>query len=125
SSLGSNVFTPLRTNSFTLAINPVAVGNGLVFITTPPFSGYSGDGFVLEALDVQTGKKIWQTNFNNGFSLNPPTYDNGKVYFQRCNHSSDTQLRCVDALSGTVLWTAPHAAQWEQSFAPTVVGDGV
>jgi uncharacterized repeat protein (TIGR01451 family) len=124
-SLGTNRFAPLWTNSFTLAINQVAVGNGRVFVTTPPFSGYTGDAFLLRALDAQTGGQMWQDNFNWGYGMDAPTYDNGKVYFQRVNNSSDTQLRCVDAYSGTVLWTAAHGAQWESYYAPTVVGDGV
>ncbi len=80
---------------------------------------------MLVALEARTGRQLWRDDFAGGNSITGPTFDNGRVYFQRSNHSSDTHLRCVDARTGAILWVAPYSAQWDWSLAPLVVGDGV
>jgi len=85
---------------------------------------YFGATFI-EALDAITGQQVWRRDFASAFSINPPTYDNGRVYLQRGNHASDTQLWCLNSDDGSVIWSAPHAAQWERYYAPTVFGDGI
>ncbi len=36
-------------------------------MTTPPFSGYTGDAFLLQALDAQTGGALWRDEFTRGY----------------------------------------------------------
>jgi hypothetical protein len=103
------------------ALNQVAVGDGKVYVTPVTYFG----GTFIVALDATTGQQLWRRDFPSAFSINPPTYDNGRVYLQRGDHSTDTQLWCLNSSDGSVIWSAPHAAQWERYYAPTVSGDGI
>lgn len=91
----------------------VCAADGKVFAT--------GNNRTLYALDAATGGQLWSVAFPTAFSANPPAYDNGKVYLQTCNHSQDTYLRCYDAATGSLVFQAPHPAQWESYLAPTIV----
>ncbi|MDB5324519.1 MAG: hypothetical protein JWM57_88, partial [Phycisphaerales bacterium] len=104
-------------NTTTLA---VAVGNGRVFATQ-----YSPSGYALSAYDATNGQLLWKHSFTSGFSINPPTYYNGRVYLTRCNHSSDTQLWAIDANTGNTIWSAAFQAQWESYYAPAVDASGI
>ncbi len=75
----------------------------------------------LYALDAATGVQAWSIAYPSAFSVNAPAYDSGKVYLQTCNHSTDTYLRCYDAATGSLVFQAPHPAQWENYFSPTIV----
>jgi hypothetical protein len=101
-------------------LKQVAVGGGYVYVTQ---IGYP-DGQHLTALNAVSGQAVWQFNFASAFSINPPTYDHGRVYVQRGN-SSDSQLWCINAGDGSAVWSAPFGAQWESYYAPTVYGDGI
>ena len=83
-------------------------------------SVYFGDGMQALGLSLSSGAQLWQHNFANGNSLNPQTFDAGRVYFQRGNHGSDTQLWSLDASNGNVVWQAPFGAQFERYLAPCV-----
>ncbi len=124
--IGSNVFVASWTNSFPLAINPIAVAGGKVYATLPTFSSYDQNPFYLAALDTQTGQQVWRYDFanNNAYAMNPPTYANGKVYTQRTNGGYDSQLWCITT-NGTFVWDAPWEAQFETYYAPCVYGDGI
>ena len=97
-------------------LQQVAVAEGRVFVTPNQYFGSAW----LTALDESTGSQQWSYAFNNCFSINPPSFDSGKVYVQRGNHGSDTQLFSFHADTGVPFWVAPHAAQWERYLAPTV-----
>jgi uncharacterized repeat protein (TIGR01451 family) len=122
SSLGTNLFTPFWTNTYTGTINQVAAANGMVFLTMSSGVPYI---FMMAALDAQSGRQLWRDDFTPGNSISAPTFDNGHLYFQRNNNDSDTQLRCIEAATGAVLWTVPYGGQWDWSLAPLVTGDGV
>jgi hypothetical protein len=92
----------------------VAVGGGQIYAV-----GWNGTPF-LAALQESSGQKAWQYSFASAFSINPPTYDSGAVFVQRCNHSSDTQLWSIDANTGQVKWSTATSAQWESYMAPTI-----
>lgn len=98
-------------------LKPVAVGNGMVFVTS------NGDS-CLSAVDASTGTELWRHQFPSAFSINPPTFDLGRVYVQRGNHGSDSQFWCFDAATGNTNWSTPFSAQWESYAAPTVLNGG-
>jgi outer membrane protein assembly factor BamB len=100
-----------------LALNPVTAADGKVFVTELGYFSNAG----LYVLDAQSGSALWQVNYGSVFSVNPPAYANGTVYVQTGNHASDTYLRAYDANTGAVIFAAPHAAQWERYYAPTIV----
>lgn len=98
-------------------LNPVAAGDGKVFVT---LLIYFNDITTLFALDAADGATLWSKGFGDIFSVNPPSYAYGNVYVQTGNHASDTWLRAFDGATGDVVFQAPHAAQWERYFAPTI-----
>ena len=99
-----------------------AIADGKVFITPRVYFGGSHD---TKALDLESGETLWTHPFDNAYSINPPTYHNGRIYIQRGNNSGDTQLWCIDSESGATVWSSPHSAQWERYEAPTVTDDGI
>ncbi len=108
----------------TSGLNQVAVAGGRIFVT--PLSRF-GDSF-LSTLDASTGTELWRRQFVSSNSINPPTFDSGKVYVQKGKSTSpgnDSQLWCLDAATGNTNWFAPFGAQWESYFAPTVFSGGV
>ena len=124
--LGNTPYQPGWTASSTTTggLNPVAIGNGTIFVT-PTVS--FGDTY-LSALDASTGTELWRHQFANVYSINPPTFNSGRVYVQKGNSNSpgnDAQLWCLDAASGATNWTAPFGAQFERYLAPTVFNGGV
>src|SRR5581483_7085642 len=118
---GSNALSPLWSTNFGIALNQVAIGGGKVFVT--PVTYFSTT--FLAALDAATGLAAWQHNFVSAFSINPPSYDGGRVYVQRGDAGSDTQLWCLGSTNGTVLWNAPFGAQWERYYSPTIYGGSI
>jgi hypothetical protein len=101
------------------ALNPVTAGDGKVFASLVIYFDNIPSLF---ALNARTGDTLWSKNFGSVFSVNPPSYAYGNVYVQTGNHGTDTWLRAFDATTGDVLFKAPHQAQWERYFAPTING---
>lgn len=104
-----------------LALNPVAVGDGKVFVSAPSYFGNTG----LYAYDAQSGALLWNVPYSDFFSVNPPAYGDGRVYIQTGNSGADTWLRAYDATTGSVAFKSHHDAQWENYLAPTILDDTV
>ena len=102
-------------SGITEPLQQVAIGGGKIFVT--PYQ-YFANGY-LAALSESTGQPAWIYNFASAYSINPPTFDAGNVFVQRCN-SSSSGLWSFDAATGTTNWVAPHSAQFERYLAPTV-----
>ncbi len=98
-------------------LNPIAVGDGRLFVTTLGYFSNAG----LFVHDADTGNELWRVTYGDVFSVNPPAYHAGKVFLQTGNHASDTYLRAYFADSGALAFQAAHAAQWESYLAPTIV----
>jgi subtilisin family serine protease/outer membrane protein assembly factor BamB len=122
--IGSQLWLEQWNQNFgTDALNQVAVGDGRVFVA--PTSRFANAALV--TLDSVTGAEIWRCAVGAASSMNPPTYANGRVYFQNGKGTSTppSQLTCLDSGDGHSLWVQPIAAQWESYFAPTVANGGV
>ena len=87
------------------------INDGIVYVT---------DGSSLKAFKLTSGELIWSRTFNNGHFFGSPTFNDGNLYFQRGNHSSDSQLFSINAYTGEINWQAPFSAQWEEYKSPTV-----
>jgi outer membrane protein assembly factor BamB len=98
------------------ALNPVAAGDGKVFVTT---LGYFGPNVVM-ALDSATGEELWTNNFGNVHSIQPPAYANGTVYIQSTNHQNDSFIWALNAESGEIIFQTAYENQWDRYYAPTV-----
>jgi outer membrane protein assembly factor BamB len=99
------------------ALQQATEADGMVYVSQ---SGYFSDQG-LYVLNAQDGSVLWNLPFPNIFSVNPPAYDNGKVYIQTVNNSGDTWVRAYEASSGTQVFQAAADAQWENYLAPTIV----
>jgi len=98
-----------------LALNPVTAAKGLIFVSE---IGYFGTQHFYVLL--KNGSLAWGKSFSDIYSVNPPSYDNGKVYIQTGNHTPGTYLRAYNAQSGNLVFQSPHAAQWERYMSPTI-----
>jgi hypothetical protein len=98
-------------------LNPPTSAEGKVFAS---LQTYFNDVPTLFALDGATGEPLWSKNYGPVFSVNPPSFAYGMVYVQTGNSDTDTWLRAYDAGTGELSFEAPHSAQWERYFAPTI-----
>jgi outer membrane protein assembly factor BamB len=103
-------------------LNPVTAAEGKVFVS---LRTYFDDVTTLFALDASDGQTLWSKGFGRIFSVNPPSYGYGLVYVQTGNHESDTWLHAYVAGSGDEVFKAPHSAQWERYYAPTIYDEKV
>lgn len=103
-------------------LNRAAIGAGKVFVTPQV---YFGGSFDAAARDLATGAAVWNHSFSEAYSLNPPSYHNGRVYIQRGNHGSDSQLWALSANDGSTVWSSPFSAQWGNYESPAVTDDGI
>lgn len=97
------------------ALSPVTVAENRIFVSDP---GYFGTQHLYAI--KKNGNLAWGKAFSNIFSVNPPSYDSGKVYVQTGNSTPGTYLRAYQAKDGNLVFQAPHAAQWERYLAPTI-----
>lgn len=102
------------------ALSPITVAENHIFVSDP---GYFGTQHLYAI--KKNGTMAWGKTFSNIFSVNPPSYADGKVYLQTGNHASDTYLRAYNAITGNIVFQAPHAAQWERYLAPTIYKNNV
>ncbi len=106
------------------ALNPVAVGDGKVFVSNPTYFNTAG----LYVYDAASGASLWHVEYSGLYSVNPPAYANGRVYLQTGKVSSGSTppyLRAYDASTGQVIFQSEFGAQWENYYAPTIVDDVV
>ena len=114
-------------------LNPVAAGDGKVFVTTAWESGLN----VVMALDSATGGELWRydswrDDFGDIDSINPPAYASGTVYIQS-GVGLDSYLWAFGAEQSNpedvVFNKEPYVNQSFRFYAPTVyeevVNDGV
>ena len=121
--LGGLSLVPGWSTNFGIALNQVATGAGNVYVT--PITYFSASNLI--ALNAASGQPVWQQGFPSVFSINPPTFDNGRLYVQvgQGLGGGSPLLWSFNATNGSVLWSSSFGAQWERYFAPTVVSNGI
>ncbi len=102
-------------------VNPVCVVNNEVVVTT---GGHGNDKGVY-VLNKETGEEKWRRQYSELFSLNPPSFAYGNIYFQTCNGVGDSYIHALDITTGNVSWVSPYGSQWESHFAPTIINGRV
>jgi glutamine cyclotransferase len=105
-------------------LNRAVTGDGKVYVT-PQI--YFGGSFGASALDLYSGVPAWNHPFTETFSINPPTYHDGRVYIQQGQGigSGTPQLVSLDSDSGSLKWSSTFGAQWERYESPTVTDAGI
>ena len=107
-------------SGLTVPLQQVAVAGGRIYVTG---CQYFSSSFAA-ALNETNGQPVWNYSFAPAYSINPPTYDSGNVFVQRC-YPSSANLWSFNATNGAVNWTVPFNAQLENYLAPTVVSGRV
>lgn len=98
-------------------IQPVAAADGKVFA--------SGSSRGLWALDAATGSELWHVQYPSSVRVNPPSYDQGRVFIQTSGNFSDGLLRSYAAANGTLRFETSYPTQTEWFYAPTIVAGDV
>ena len=111
-----------------------AVVNAQVFnaqfnLATVTMSGsqfFLAGGNAIEARSEFDASLSWRYDFSGlQFpSANPPAVSGGTVYVAAGQQSS-TSMFAFDAMTGTLVFRAPMAGQWENYLAPTVAAQGI
>jgi len=96
-------------------LNPVTAADGKVFVSENTYFGMNQSIAALDAID---GSVLWENNYGNIHSINPPAYTNGTVYFQTTGYG-DAYLRGVDAITGALVFQSSYGSQWSRYYAPT------
>jgi outer membrane protein assembly factor BamB len=102
------------------SLNPVATGNGKVFVST--HAHFSTQ--LLFALDAATGSQSWSRDFGEIASVGPPAFGNGRVYVTTGAHE-DAFLWSMDAADGRERFSSPYRSQFYRWLAPVVTPAGV
>jgi outer membrane protein assembly factor BamB len=119
-----------KTSGLGVGYSSFSIVNGRMYT-----QGQRGNQEFVQALDVKTGKKLWETptsrNFENDRGSGPrgtPTFDDGKLYAM----TGEGTVACLDAATGKVIWqidsvkkfggSVPH---WGYSESPLIDGDRV
>jgi PQQ-like domain len=76
----------------------------------------------LWALSPADGHVVWKHDFGKIFGIGQATAASGRVYVGQSNNAGSTFMYAFDAPTGTLLWSQPFTSQWEQYWAPLVVG---
>ena len=96
------------------------IANGMVFVTVGNTVGNFGSQ--IYALDLGTGKTVWQKLISGPFSWSNAAYENGRVFV--LSYSGILQAFSADA-AGTTLWSVqlPYAQMYDA--APMAYGGHV
>lgn len=110
---------------------PLVVGNRLYMFTR------LGDDETMSAIDVETGKVLWQTGYPAPFTMNSaatphgpgpkstPVFVNGRLY----SIGMTGVIRALDAVTGKELWRKPGSSNvpmyTSHAFSPVVEGNQV
>jgi outer membrane protein assembly factor BamB len=106
-----------------------SAANGKVFIIDR-----DGDNDVVRALDIKTGKDVWQFSYTEtgeydkqfGYARSTPAIDNGKVYTLGMFGS----VNCLNEADGAVIWSRNIIKDfngiipmWQMAMSPFIDGD--
>ncbi len=102
-------------------VNPVCIVNDQVIATVDSYGVNQG----VYVLDLHSGDIEWEEQYNQVFSVNPPSFGYGNVYVQAYDEGSNTHLKAFDLFTGETVWDSPFNAQWEEYLAPTIANGRV
>lgn len=97
---------------------PLVVAKGCVYTTI------SRPDSAAVALDCMTGTLVWRANFASGSYLQPPTYDDGRIFLQS-RRAQTSQISALNAVNGAMLWSTPLPTGFNSYMAPVADASGV
>ncbi|MCP4749486.1 MAG: PQQ-binding-like beta-propeller repeat protein [Proteobacteria bacterium] len=104
-----------------------SVAKGTVYIIDR-----KGDNDIVKAIDLNSGRIIWDYPYydggsgNYGFARSTPTVDNNRIYVM----SKSGKLFCLNALNGRKIWSMDiverfhgRLPSWEMAISPVIDGN--
>ncbi len=85
---------------------------------------YFGGHQRMWALSPEDGHTLWTYDFGDIFGIGQATVDGSHVYVAQCNNGGASFMYSFVASTGTIFWSAPIGAQWENYWAPLVTPAG-
>lgn len=85
---------------------------------------HTAEGQIL-AVEQDTGRLLWRRYWPDVYlSFTSPLYTNGKLLIPQAGLKR-SQMRCLDAATGKLIWEAPFTGSpsWSRQFPPVVHGD--
>jgi hypothetical protein len=74
------------------------------------------------ALSPADGTILWTHHLGSAFSAGQVTVDRGHLYVAHVGSSEGAQMDSLVATTGALVWTSVFDAQWDEYWAPLVVG---
>lgn len=102
-------------------INPIAVANGLVYVTTRKGIHEAGFDNYVWALSEQDGHTVWQTDLGEFVDTGPPALSDTHVFVAS---SVEGAMWKLDKATGKVVKREANTSLGH-TYAPTVLGNGV
>lgn len=112
-----NAINPRWTVDFHAALQPVATGDGKVFVTASDRR--------LTVLDEHTGAQKWVYAFGPVDNVNPPAYGDGGVFAQTGGQYANSYFWGFDASTGAMRFRTHYSSQWQTYFAPVIAGQSM
>ncbi|RJQ77868.1 MAG: hypothetical protein C4519_12580 [Desulfobacteraceae bacterium] len=101
-------------------LNPVASGDGRIFVTTKNSTGKQ----VLYAIEAAGGSIWWERNLDDVGVMNPPAYADGRVYLQT-SRSGDCFLWAFNAEDAAPAFRTAYKGWLYNAHAPTPFEAGI
>jgi outer membrane protein assembly factor BamB len=95
-------------------LHPVVAANGKVYVTN---NSYHDTQFVF-GINALNGGVNWQKSYGNVHSINAPTLNDNKLYFQTIE-DSNSYLHALNAVNGDSVFSTSYGNQWSRYKAPT------
>jgi hypothetical protein len=99
----------------------LTTGAGMFYVASGPNWNGSASGHELFSYKEADGSQVWSHSFADlAFpNTNPPAFS-GSTVFIAAGSQNSTYMFAFDAASGTQVFKAQMASQWEHYFAPTI-----
>ena len=104
----------------TNSLNPVAAGEGKVFLS---FYSYSASHASIFALDAADGTQLWSKDFESGLGIDAPSLGYGNVYVRLSDGYSSAPIVVLTGDSGSELLRTVETQQsiyYHSPLAPTL-----
>jgi outer membrane protein assembly factor BamB len=101
-------------------LSPAVSDGNAIYISQNPSQNPS-----LWAVSPADGHVQWSHSFGDIFGAGQVTVNSGYVYVAQCNNNPGTAMNAFVGATGKLEWSHPFDAQWENFWAPLVVGGRV
>ena len=98
--------------------NPACIVGDRIIVTNRRRNSPVDPTLSIRCIDMYSGDIIWDWNFLDIHTIDPPTYWNGLVYCQT-NYGGGS-LNVFNISDGSLVWSNPYGSQWDKNLGPVV-----